>query len=179
MVTDSSDPSCDLAVNCAVCCTRLGDAGSHALECGHRFHVNCIVTWFRQQSSKGQCPLCRGATRKCAASTTMKARLHSIMKSAKRPRCAARTRREMRRVLAARGALHTAQGAYEDFLSTHEQTLQCKKRLEARLQLAKQNCDAIELNACFKHYPDVPAPLLIFSESLDERGGGVKETASP
>lgn len=47
---------------CSVCLTNLNDNDEHQeimqLECGHKFHSNCIVNWFRSQSSNGNCPLC-------------------------------------------------------------------------------------------------------------------------
>ncbi|RKF56782.1 Anaphase-promoting complex subunit 11 [Erysiphe neolycopersici] len=27
--------------------------------CGHSFHLHCISEWIKQESSKGQCPMCR------------------------------------------------------------------------------------------------------------------------
>jgi hypothetical protein len=27
-------------------------------ECGHCFHTNCIIAWFRTVQSSGKCPLC-------------------------------------------------------------------------------------------------------------------------
>lgn len=48
------------AAACSICMESLGDdASSTALECGHRFHTGCILTWFRSEDSHGACPLCR------------------------------------------------------------------------------------------------------------------------
>ena len=45
--------------SCAICLDTITDSPLHALpECGHNFHVNCIVTWFR--SGRSNCPLCKG-----------------------------------------------------------------------------------------------------------------------
>ena len=30
-----------------------------ALHCGHMYHTNCILTWFKQKNSKRECPHCR------------------------------------------------------------------------------------------------------------------------
>ncbi|KAI6246581.1 Anaphase-promoting complex subunit 11 [Erysiphe necator] len=27
--------------------------------CGHSFHLHCISEWIKQESSRGQCPMCR------------------------------------------------------------------------------------------------------------------------
>lgn len=45
-------------MNCAICQESCLDCGpAHKLECGHEFHVNCIVSWFR--SGQKSCPICR------------------------------------------------------------------------------------------------------------------------
>ncbi|EPE04672.1 anaphase-promoting complex subunit 11 [Ophiostoma piceae UAMH 11346] len=28
-------------------------------KCGHNFHMHCISEWIKQESAKGQCPMCR------------------------------------------------------------------------------------------------------------------------
>ena len=38
-----------------------GDAPTTTLDpCGHRFHVSCIISWFRSASNATSCPACRG-----------------------------------------------------------------------------------------------------------------------
>ena len=42
---------------CTVCQTELhGREDVHTLACGHTFHTNCIMQWFRSLQSR--CPLC-------------------------------------------------------------------------------------------------------------------------
>ena len=40
---------------CSICYEPLNELDSN-LECGHRYHSNCIIKWFR--SGKQNCPLC-------------------------------------------------------------------------------------------------------------------------
>ena len=42
-------------MECVICHETMKSV--HTLECGHSFHVPCIISWFR--SGKGNCPLCR------------------------------------------------------------------------------------------------------------------------
>ncbi|KAM3460696.1 hypothetical protein NHJ6243_005626 [Beauveria neobassiana] len=28
-------------------------------KCGHNFHMHCIMEWIKQETSRGQCPMCR------------------------------------------------------------------------------------------------------------------------
>ena len=44
-------------MDCAICQESLEYGHTHKLECGHEFHANCIVSWFR--SGPKSCPICR------------------------------------------------------------------------------------------------------------------------
>ena len=48
-------------MSCSICCEEEGDA-FYTLECGHSFHIGCIVKWFRQC---GTCPNCRDDMKQC------------------------------------------------------------------------------------------------------------------
>lgn len=43
---------------CPVCLDSL-PAEKCTLECGHDFHSECIIRWFRREGSAGACPVCR------------------------------------------------------------------------------------------------------------------------
>lgn len=45
---------------CSICYNKLlEDENVYMLpECGHCYHTDCIVAWFRMPISKGKCPLC-------------------------------------------------------------------------------------------------------------------------
>ena len=42
--------------NCSICCDTAQNT-FHELPCGHAFHADCIIQWFR--SGGPTCPLCR------------------------------------------------------------------------------------------------------------------------
>jgi hypothetical protein len=43
---------------CSIClCEENDDAKMHALDCGHKFHVDCILSWYK--SGGKSCPMCR------------------------------------------------------------------------------------------------------------------------
>jgi hypothetical protein len=45
---------------CGICLEQLhaGDAAKHRLQCGHEFHTECIIRWFRRRNASS-CPICR------------------------------------------------------------------------------------------------------------------------
>lgn len=43
---------------CAICFCDEIEKPKHVLECGHTFHTDCILSWFRA-SKNPDCPLCR------------------------------------------------------------------------------------------------------------------------
>jgi len=42
---------------CIICFESISYKKSTKLSCGHRFHTDCIISWFRQK--KNTCPCCR------------------------------------------------------------------------------------------------------------------------
>ena len=45
---------------CTICQEDLGSHTTTSLECGHGFHVSCILAWARSSNrSHGACPVCR------------------------------------------------------------------------------------------------------------------------
>lgn len=43
--------------SCPICMENLNETTSYTLECGHKFHNKCIITWFRMGNKN--CPICR------------------------------------------------------------------------------------------------------------------------
>lgn len=41
---------------CCICLNEL-ESDTHTLDCGHKFHTSCVITWFR--SNNDTCPMCR------------------------------------------------------------------------------------------------------------------------
>lgn len=57
MLKPSSEPKhLSNSEECSVCCNTFDDCGIYTTKCGHKFHIECIVTWYSKQVS---CPLCR------------------------------------------------------------------------------------------------------------------------
>jgi len=42
--------------NCSICLNNKKDKVIRQLNCGHKFHIECIDIWFEKNNS---CPLCR------------------------------------------------------------------------------------------------------------------------
>jgi hypothetical protein len=68
---------------CYICYTEMTDETSHTLpECGHRFHSNCLITWFRQT---GTCPYCRATHMDMCSPCTLKL-IKSFARSKRAPK---------------------------------------------------------------------------------------------
>ncbi|KAL6891940.1 anaphase-promoting complex subunit 11 [Trichoderma evansii] len=44
---------------CPTCKYPGDDCSLLSGKCGHSFHMHCIMEWIKQESAKGQCPMCR------------------------------------------------------------------------------------------------------------------------
>lgn len=42
---------------CSICMEELNECVM--LDCGHKFHTNCMNKWLEEQSPEASCPLCR------------------------------------------------------------------------------------------------------------------------
>ena len=67
---------------CAVCLSTINEKESYKLECGHVFHTNCIVQWFR--NSNGNCPCCWDNKKKISAVICPFAQIEEYLKDGKR-----------------------------------------------------------------------------------------------
>ncbi|KAI3533973.1 hypothetical protein CABS03_10595 [Colletotrichum abscissum] len=47
---------------CPTCKYPGDDCSILSGKCGHNFHMHCILEWIKQDSAKGQCPMCRQST---------------------------------------------------------------------------------------------------------------------
>lgn len=59
MENNENDESNENVEMCSICYEDLTD-NVHTLECGHKYHCNCIINWFRNDHSN--CPLCNDTT---------------------------------------------------------------------------------------------------------------------
>ena len=62
--TDPADPADPADTDLPACCICLqacssSSSSTHTLECGHVFHTDCIIAWFRTRGNAGTCPMCR------------------------------------------------------------------------------------------------------------------------
>ena len=46
---------------CCICHENLEIETYTLPECGHKFHTNCIMTWFRSPTGNNKCPLCNNS----------------------------------------------------------------------------------------------------------------------
>ncbi|KAK1753440.1 anaphase-promoting complex subunit 11 RING-H2 finger-domain-containing protein [Echria macrotheca] len=49
----------DFDGTCPACKYPGDDCSLLSGKCGHNFHMHCILEWIKQDSAKGQCPMCR------------------------------------------------------------------------------------------------------------------------
>ena len=67
--------------SCSICLEIL-DTSCATLDCGHKFHANCITEWFRSQHLS--CPECRGMPEKCLSKKCAQVRFKELQKISRR-----------------------------------------------------------------------------------------------
>ena len=80
-----------LMETCPICLEALDD-NTHELEsCGHKFHINCIVMWFRGGASN--CPTCRNNPDISIHAWDIRTRSTMVIRAAKRKNASSETKR--------------------------------------------------------------------------------------
>jgi ankyrin repeat protein len=47
-------------MDCSICCDEItGATGRTVMNCGHEFHIACLVRWLQKPDGTGNCPYCR------------------------------------------------------------------------------------------------------------------------
>lgn len=112
---------------CAVCLQPCVGAADHTLECGHAFHTNCIVHWFR--CGGGTCPVCRAKPLGEVGWETVTERAGRMLRRSRQKKASAALRSKAERYTAARDSYRNLRATYTAFRRQHSGTLREHKRL--------------------------------------------------
>ena len=113
---------------CAICRVSMNSENSATYcipECGHRFHSNCVIQWFRV--SNGSCPYCRAAcinapVRARRRYGTVPVELTKLWKQlARRKDCPLLVKRKCQRVAKAKAAKEAASKKLTQFRRVHRE----------------------------------------------------------
>ena len=98
---------------CFICKDPLNDKTYCLPECGHEFHTDCIVHWFREQQT--QCPRCNHHPGAYVPLYTLQMRLSAILKKARTENNAA-VLKEFDRLTKLKARLRDANRKYRMFM---------------------------------------------------------------
>ena len=112
---------------CAVCLQPCVGTAAHTLECGHAFHTNCIVNWFR--CGGGTCPVCRAKPLGEVGWETVTERAGRMLRRSRQKKASTALRSKAERYTAARDSYRDLRATYAAFRRQHSGTLREHKRL--------------------------------------------------
>ena len=148
-----------MAEACCPICTEAmtAEGGRHVLPCGHAFHTDCVVEWFRHGAST--CPVCRDGTRRLTGADR-ETRSKMLQRRARRKDAPRELRALKDRLQRAKEAQKEAKLRRREFLEAHRETLRGYSRLQAREWATGRRVDGIEREFGLFTHPDFPIPLL-------------------
>lgn len=146
---------------CTIClCDFCNNDEKHTLDCGHTYHVNCILHWFR--SGNPSCPLCRNEGRSTNIMTPEEA-IRRLKKLSKRKNAPKRLKKAATQLREAEHAYKTAKRTLNMFEREHQKVLseivrkrRCVEKAEAKL--AKRESSFIVPD---RPYQNVEMPLIV------------------
>lgn len=116
---------------CTICAEEVTENGT-TLECGHTFHVHCVLEWFRQHQST--CPNCRSDGQMARWTRTTSAQ--RVAKLKRRKDLPVAVRKHIARYTALAAKRKKMNQEYRDFWKQHRSVL----RMDRSLQVKRDRC---------------------------------------
>ena len=147
---------------CTICLEALAD-NVHTLEdCGHQYHVNCIMKWFR--SGYEQCPLCRSQNFQPHRYLNVDERARLLRRHARKRNAPKRLKRAAKRLRAREEKQKEAFRTFKAFRAEHRDVIQTFHKLQKQYFRSQDRTDdaVYELGIC--EFKDVVVPLVAEAE---------------
>lgn len=152
-------------MECTICCVLGGEL--YSLECGHSYHTDCIMEWFRRGSSS--CPLCRSTSfRAMLAPASRSERVKRMIQAAKCPSAPVRLRNLVERYRERMRMRKEAREEERAFRRRHTQVLRTARKLDRRRSKHENRLEVVRDEICAFSHPNIPVPLLAPVSDDDE-----------
>jgi hypothetical protein len=122
---------------CAVCREVMVDKTYKLPECGHEYHLECIMTWWRSpmdycdRRTFGECPLCRSKPKKVVPWRCLRGRVLFLKRMARKDNAHPLLKKAYKRVKEKVGKHKAAKKEYSQYIKKDD----VKKMLEKRKKL--------------------------------------------
>ena len=154
--TDPADPADPDLPACCICLQACSSSSSstHTLECGHVFHTDCIVAWFRTRGNAGTCPMCRADPSQVLTFPDAYARCSMLRRKARSSSAPAELKRAVARIQRAEQKEKEAMRESREF-STAEtrRILQTHRRLRQKKWAARRAVHAAKRQLGLTAFP--------------------------
>lgn len=157
---------------CTICLGPFAEEptkAKHSLSCGHTYHTECILTWFR--AGNPSCPLCRDEADSTPIVTPSEA-VRQLKKISKRKSAPSRLKRSVKRLQKAEEQHARAKRALHTFEQEHAAVLKEVGRKRRKLDKSEQKISTREMLLIMpdRPYKDVVLPLIIFPQAESQNG---------
>jgi hypothetical protein len=166
---------------CAICHDDLeggGGGAPHALPCEHRFHVGCVLNWFRRGAQT--CPSCRDPglppEESPIGALALHARASSLRRHAQRKNAPKELLYLVGRVKKAEANLRQVCVASRDFRSANRDVLKQGRKLRSEeMKALRARTGALRTLGLYEDGNTRLPALLIHSGNPNDIGGGVRQ----
>ena len=137
---------------CSICMNDDSDRQSVQLECGHSFHTECIVQWFRHHNTT--CPMCRSESIEHMWSRKTPAQRIAIMNRLRHK--PPHIRRRLSSIAQWRERKRSADRALKEFTSEYRDLLREYRRRCSAVRLARSTLHRMIRSTASANVPGVP-----------------------
>lgn len=143
---------------CTICLESLND-NVHTLEdCGHRYHVGCIMKWFR--SGYEQCPLCRSQNFQPHRFLNVDERARLLRRHARKRNAPKHLKRAVKRLRDREEKQRQAFRVFKAFRDEHRDVIQNFHKLEKQYFRSQNRTDDAMYELGISEYNGVVVPLV-------------------
>lgn len=146
-------------IECTICLNAIGASNKYTSECGHIFHVNCIMNWYR--TGHDTCPNCRSDEYVSLRFADAMDRASCLRRQARKRKAPPRLKKAVLRLRKKEKKKRDAWREYNDFRKAHADSLKTLRRLNAKYYRAVDSLDKEMYTLGSMDFPGIVVPKII------------------
>ena len=122
---------------CTICADEGDESQKVRLECGHCFHVECCVQWFRYHHTS--CPNCRDTAVCCTAIVSSQQRVRSLI--GKKASVPGVVRRRIGVYQRCKARMQELKSSLDEYCKEHRHVFKGLRALRRKVHVQAERCD--------------------------------------
>jgi hypothetical protein len=158
-VGENDTPGTVQDIECTICLNVIGASNKYTSECGHSFHINCIMNWYR--TGHDTCPNCRSDEYTSLHFVDAMDRASCLRRQARKRKAPQRLKKAVERLRKKERKKRETWRQYNNFRKAHADSLKTLRRLNAKYYRAVNSLDKEMYTLGSMDFPGIVVPKII------------------